>query len=76
MSTAVADAADSTSAADVTVPTPPATRVVVKPYHDKVDRAKVEKRIQDNADRTKKRSAEAKKDVTERAAKKQQGQAQ
>jgi hypothetical protein len=76
MQAAAADVAGSTSAAveDVTVPTPPATRVVVKPYHDKVDRAKVEKRIEDNAVRTRKRSADAEKDVAERAAKKQQGQ--
>ena len=56
------------------VPTPPAPRVVVKPYHDKVDRTKVEKRIETNAAQTKKRSADAEKDAAERAAKAQQGQ--
>lgn len=56
------------------VPTPPAPRVVVKPYRDKVDRTKVEKRITDNAARTQKRSADAEKDAAERAAKAQQGQ--
>lgn len=59
---------------DVVVPTPPAPRIAVKPYHDKVDRAKVEKRLDDQATRTRKRSAEAEKDVAERAARTQQGQ--
>ncbi len=59
---------------DVVVPTPPAPRIAVKPYHDKVDRAKVEKRLEDHATRTRKRSAEAEKDAAERAAR-QQGQA-
>ncbi len=57
------------AADDVVVPTPPAPRIAVKPYHDKVNRANVEKRIEDNAVRTRKRSAEAEKDVAERAAK-------
>ena len=62
------------AADDVVVPTPPAPRIAVKPYHDKVNRANVEKRIEDTAVRTRKRSADAEKDVAERAAKKQQGQ--
>ncbi len=59
---------------DVVVPTPPAPRIAVKPYHDKVDRAKVEKRLTDISDRTKKRKAEAEKDAAERAATGQAGQ--
>ncbi len=59
---------------DVVVPTPPAPRIAVKPYHDKVDRAKVEKRLTDKSDRTKKRAAEAEKDAAERAATGQAGQ--
>ncbi len=58
---------------DAVVPTPPAPRVTVAPYHDKVDRTAVEKRIEDHATRTRQRSAEAEKDVAERA--RQQGQA-
>ncbi len=60
---------------DVVVPTPPAPRIAVKPYHDKVDRAKVEKRLEDHATRTRKRSAEAEKDAAERAARAQPAQA-
>lgn len=56
------------------VPTPPAPRVTVKPYRDKIDRTKVEKRIENNAAITRKRTATAEKDVAERAAKQQQGQ--
>jgi hypothetical protein len=47
-------------------------RVPVKPYYDKVDRARIEKRISDRAARTKKRSVEAEKDAATRAAKTQQ----
>lgn len=74
--TAPAEVATPSTAApdDVVVPTPPAPRIAVKPYHDKVDRANVEKRLDDKSARTKKRSAEAEKDVAERA-KAQQGQA-
>lgn len=54
---------------DIAVPTPPAPRIAVKPYRDKVNRAKVEKRIEDRAARTKKRTAEAERDAAERAAK-------
>jgi hypothetical protein len=50
------------------VPTPPAPRIAVRPYHDKVDRAKVEKRLEDKAVRTRKRTADAEKDAAERAA--------
>ncbi|BBI99714.1 hypothetical protein FGKAn22_14070 [Ferrigenium kumadai] len=53
---------------------PSATRVPVKAYYDKVDRANIEKRIADRAARTKKRSLEAEKDATERAAKAQANQ--
>lgn len=60
---------------DVVVPTPPAPRVAVKPYHDKVDRAHVEKRLDDKSARTKKRVAEAEKDAAERAARAQPAQA-
>jgi hypothetical protein len=56
------------------VPTPPAPRVAVKPYRDKINRTKVEKRIENNAAITRKRTATAEKDVAERAAKQQQGQ--
>ena len=64
------------AADDAVVPTPPAPRITVTPYRDKVDRAKVEKRLEDRSTRTKKRSAEAEKDVAERAAKQQQSQPQ
>jgi hypothetical protein len=47
----------------------PVTRVPVKPYYQKVDRANIEKRMDDRAARTKKRKADAEKDVAERAAK-------
>jgi hypothetical protein len=53
---------------DAVVPTPPAPRVAVTPHKDKVDRARVEKRLTDKSDRTKKRSADAEKDAAERAA--------
>lgn len=56
------------------VPTPPAPRIAVKPYHDKINRANVEKRIENNAAITKKRSAVVEKDAADRAAKAQQGQ--
>jgi hypothetical protein len=56
------------------VPTPPAPRIAVKPYHDKINRARVEKRIENNAAITKKRSAVVEKDAADRAAKAQQGQ--
>ncbi len=58
---------------DTVVPTPPAPRIAVKPYHDRVDRAKVVKRIEDNAKLTRKRSADSEKDAAERA-KVRQGQ--
>ncbi len=73
MTTAASGVAAPAEADDVVVPTPPAPKIAVKPYHDKVDRASVEKRIEDNATRTKKRSADAEKDAAERKA--QQGQA-
>jgi hypothetical protein len=57
---------------DVVVPTPPAPRITVKPYHDKVDRAKVERRLDDKSARTRKRAAAAEKDAAERAARQQQ----
>ncbi len=66
-----AAAASATVAAapdDAVVPTPPAPRVTVMPHKDKVDRARVEKRLTDKSDRTKKRSADAEKDAAERAA--------
>ncbi len=53
---------------DAVVPTPPAPRVTVMPHKDKVDRARVEKRLTDKSDRTRKRSADAEKDAAERAA--------
>ncbi len=56
------------------VPTPPAPRIAVKPYHDKINRANVEKRIENNAAITQKRSAVVEKDAADRAAKAQQGQ--
>jgi hypothetical protein len=56
------------------VPTPPAPRITVKPYHDKINRANVEKRIENNAAITQKRSAVVEKDAADRAAKAQQGQ--
>lgn len=58
---AVADAAQ--------VPTPPAPRIPVAPYKDKVDRAAVEKRLSDRAARNEKRTAQAAKDAAEREAK-------
>ncbi len=70
---AAAGGATSAAAApdDAVVPTPPAPRITVAPYHDKVDRAKVEKRMDDRSKRTKQRSAEAEKDAAERAARQQ-----
>ncbi len=71
---AAAGAASATVAAapdDAVVPTPPAPRVAVTPHKDKVDRARVEKRLTDKSDRTKKRSADAEKDAQERAARQQ-----
>ncbi len=68
------DAAPAAAPDDVVVPTPPAPRIAVTPYRDKVDRAKVEKRLTDKSDRTKKRTAEAERDALERAAKTQAGQ--
>lgn len=49
----------------------PVTRVPVKAYYEKVDRANIEKRMDDRAARTMKRKAEAEKDAAERAAKAQ-----
>lgn len=65
-----------TAPADVdnAVPTPPAPRVAVQPYHDKVDRANVEKRLEDKGKRTKQREAVVEKDAAEKAAKAQQNQ--
>ncbi len=57
---------EETTGQDNAVPTPPAPRIAVKPYHDKVSRTKVEKRIEDKAVRTRKRVAEAEKDAAER----------
>lgn len=65
--TAAQEAAGATAPDDVVVPTPPAPRIAVTPYHDKVDRAKVEKRLDDKSARTRKRAAEAEKDAAERA---------
>ncbi len=53
---------------------PSGTRVPVKAYYDKVDRANIEKRIADRAARTKKRSLDAEKDAAERAAQAQMTQ--
>lgn len=47
-------------------------RVPVKAYYDKVDRANIEKRLDDRAARTKKRKASAEKESAERAARTQQ----
>ena len=68
--------ASTTAPADVdnAVPTPPAPRIAVQPYRDKVDRANVEKRLQDKGNRTKQREAVVEKDAAERAAKAQQNQ--
>jgi hypothetical protein len=69
--TAAEEAAGAAAPDDVVVPTPPAPRIAVKPYHDKVDRAKVERRLDDKSARTRKRAAEAEKDAAERAARQQ-----
>ncbi|HZW25238.1 MAG TPA: hypothetical protein VFF26_07130 [Gallionella sp.] len=47
----------------------PVTRVPVKVHYERVDRANIEKRMDARAARTKKRKADAEKDVAERAAK-------
>ena len=52
----------------------PATRVPVKAYYETVDRANIEKRMDDRAARIKKRKADAEKDAAERAAKAQMNQ--
>lgn len=49
----------------------PATRVPVKAYYEKVDRARIEKRMDDRAARTLKRKTSAEKDAAERAVKAQ-----
>jgi hypothetical protein len=69
--------ASNTAPADVdnAVPTPPAPRIAVQPYRDKVDRTKVEKRLEDKGNRTKQRAVAVEKDASERAAKAQQNQA-
>lgn len=54
----------------------PVTRVPVKAYYEKVDRANIEKRMEARAARTMKRKAEAEKDAAERAAKAQISQPQ
>ena len=46
---------------------PVSSRVTVQPYTDTVDRARVEKRLEDRGTRTKKRTLEAEKDAAERA---------
>lgn len=45
-----------------------AARVTVQPHYEKVDRANIEKRMDDRAARTQKRKASAEKDAAERAA--------
>lgn len=52
----------------------PAARVPVKAYYEKVDRVRIEKRMDDRAARTLKRKTSAEKDATERAAKAQANQ--
>jgi len=69
-----ANVAAPAAAEDVTVPTPPAPRIAVAPHRENVDRTQVEKRLEDRSARTKKRTAEAEKDVAERAGKAQQNQ--
>lgn len=54
---------------------PQADRVSVKPSYEKVDSARIKKRIADRAARTKKRTLDAEKDATQRAARSQQGNA-
>ncbi len=75
---ATQDAAGATSTApadvDNAVPTPPAPRVAVQPYHDKVDRTHVEKRLEDKGTRTKQREAVVEKDAAEKASRAQQNQ--
>jgi hypothetical protein len=55
------------------VPTPPAPRITVAPYHDKVNRASLEKRMHDRALRNEKRAADAEKDVADRESRRLQG---
>lgn len=54
--------------------TPVSKKTPVKAYYDKVDRTKAEQRLEANALRAKRRTAEAQKDAAERAAKTQQEQ--
>lgn len=54
---------------------PQTDRVPVKPSYEKVDPARIKKRIADRAARTKKRTLDAEKDASQRAAKSQQGNA-
>lgn len=51
---------------------PAVRRAPVKVYYDKVDRTRAEQRLESNALRARKRSAEARKDASERAARAQQ----
>jgi hypothetical protein len=53
------------------VTAPVSSRVTVQPYTDTVDRARIEKRLEDRGTRTKKRVLEAEKDAAERAARSQ-----
>jgi hypothetical protein len=47
---------------------PAASRVTVQPYKDTVDRARIEKRLEDRGTRTKQRVLEAERDTAARAA--------
>lgn len=51
-------------------------RVTVQPHYEKVDRANIEKRMDDRAARTQKRKADAEKDAAERAARERMNPAQ
>lgn len=54
----------------------PVTRAPARVYYERVDRANIEKRMDDRAARTMKRKAEAEKDAAERAANAQMNQTQ
>ncbi len=68
--TAAADPSAATSD-DLVAPTPPAPRITVAPRRETVDKAKIEKRMDERSARTSKRTAEAEKDVAERATQQQ-----
>lgn len=54
----------------------PAARITVQPHYEKVDRATIEKRMDDRAARTRKRQADAEKDAAGRAAREAMNPAQ